>query len=867
MKLLFSFFLFLTLGFFLSASPVWKASFEQRNFVERGNASDKTKSYFKGEFPFDWHEDFTHWTKGRATSQILEENGSKFVRICVEKNPVQFSFRKISGCVDGKFYLFRVSMRCSIPGGWRAFLRLGAPPYSALTPQVLFPVTQREWVEIAVPVRFSWKTNVGYNMIFYTGGTGVIDIRDFRIEPFEPEKQLRLPPANAQNYLRNSRLPFGLQTGWTIATTSFGTAEPSGENGPSGERALKLKAGKNAQITVASEPFCVPDPEREYTVSFSFRGSSPLWAGVLSGRTSLVKEKELSPSREWKRCSFDFKASEFNTGCVLSFRTRGVAELDAFRVAPKGETEYRSRGECELAFTLPQSDASEARVQFHDEPALLQWKITGKSQGTEVRFKVENLYRETKELPAASASSGTLNYDLFPNRPYGQFRIEGQVYRNGKAVSPVNEFIVTRVRRPVFWGKDAPESPFGTHLSQVSGTVAAVKAGGVNWCRIHDGSLQLTGWYFLEPAKGKWRFRDAEIALYRKWKMGIFGQLGTTPVWASWKGRTGEKHSDYFDAFYVPVDHAEFARYVETVVGRYRNDIREWFIWNEPWLSGFFHRTYNHKTKTFDQIPEAGKLFAELSKTAYLAAKKVNPEVLISGFNCNVNPQWGRDVYKAGGYDFCDEVDYHHYGALSGGPGDSADKYWKNSFQGILEARGKIGKPVINSEASPNNGATTMANVRPVSGLAKHSIVWRNQEEYNTSSETLVRFLTAHLTGGVKRVFLYSAHTAYNFSVGGSFQTLVGSDGYPLPELAAHSALALRIEGKKFQRYQKKGDLLLAIFSDGSRTTAIKLSGSNLTPAGDGIRAFDLYGNPLTLPLRNYPGIVDLDYLAGTDVL
>ena len=60
MKLLFSFFLFLTLGFFLSASPVWKASFEQRNFVERGNASDKTKSYFKGEFPFDWHEDFTH---------------------------------------------------------------------------------------------------------------------------------------------------------------------------------------------------------------------------------------------------------------------------------------------------------------------------------------------------------------------------------------------------------------------------------------------------------------------------------------------------------------------------------------------------------------------------------------------------------------------------------------------------------------------------------------------------------------------------------------------------------------------------------------------------------------------------------------
>ena len=145
----------------------------------------------------------------------------------------------------------------------------------------------------------------------------------------------------------------------------------------------------------------------------------------------------------------------------------------------------------------------------------------------------------------------------------------------------------------------------------------------------------------------------------------------------------------------------------------------------------------------------------------------------------------------------------------------------------------------------------------------KHSIVWRNQEEFNTSSETLVRFLTAHLTGGVKRVFLYSAHAAYNFSIGGSLQTLVGSDGYPLPELAAHSALALRVEGRKFLRYLKEGDLLFALFSDGRRTTAIKLSGSNIDLAGKEIRAFDLYGNPLTLPLRNHPGIVYLEGYAA----
>ncbi len=49
--------------------------------------------------------------------------------------------------------------------------------------------------------------------------------------------------------------------------------------------------------------------------------------------------------------------------------------------------------------------------------------------------------------------------------PYGQFRIEIQAFRNGKAVSVVNKMVVTRLPHPLYLGKDAPDSPFGIHTN------------------------------------------------------------------------------------------------------------------------------------------------------------------------------------------------------------------------------------------------------------------------------------------------------------------------------------------------------------------------------------------------------------------
>ena len=87
---------------------------------------------------------------------------------------------------------------------------------------------------------------------------------------------------------------------------------------------------------------------------------------------------------------------------------------------------------------------------------------------------------------------------------------------------------MTRLERPLYWGKDAPDSPFGVHVLSADGSLKAVKAAGVNWARLHDAGAPITsggtGW---SPKKGKWIFRDDDIMAYRRNQIKVFGQFGT----------------------------------------------------------------------------------------------------------------------------------------------------------------------------------------------------------------------------------------------------------------------------------------------------------------------------------------------------
>ena len=354
-------------------------------------------------------------------------------------------------------------------------------------------------------------------------------------------------------------------------------------------------------------------------------------------------------------------------------------------------------------FFFRPTDLSPARIQLEDEKPLLNYDLTGNAEDVIVKSRVTDLYGKSFTLPDVKGKRGTLRYLPETGKPYGQFRIEAQAFRNGKAVSVVNEMVVTRLPRPVHEGKDAPESPFGIHMNLKETSIRAMKAGGFNWVRLHDGSRHLSCWYFVEPEKGKWHFADREIQAFRKNHILLYGQLGGSPAWASDVKNLPGFWNSYAKVYFTPLPEHEpdFARYCETMTRRYKGIIDDWFIWNEPWLPLFFHRSYDtakRQYRTYGSLRDNAEAYARLSKLACLGAKKGNPDCRITAFSSSrgSTPAWNAALYAAGGYSFCDEIDYHtyHQNAAAGFPGDGLEETLRLSFREVLRKEGRIRKPV-----------------------------------------------------------------------------------------------------------------------------------------------------------------------------
>ena len=169
----------------------------------------------------------------------------------------------------------------------------------------------------------------------------------------------------------------------------------------------------------------------------------------------------------------------------------------------------------EVSLGLPRSEASAARIQFADDKPIVDFAVSGIApDGAVLKVKVVNLYGEEKALPDVKLDDqpiqrGQFHIDVFPDRPFGQFRVEAHVEDSaGKVISTFNELIVTRLRRPRHWGEDAPDSPFGTHMNAIERQLNFAKAIGINWVRLHDaGGPEFIDWAFVEPSKGQWVFR------------------------------------------------------------------------------------------------------------------------------------------------------------------------------------------------------------------------------------------------------------------------------------------------------------------------------------------------------------------------
>jgi hypothetical protein len=210
------------------------------------------------------------------------------------------------------------------------------------------------------------------------------------------------------------------------------------------------------------------------------------------------------------------------------------------------------------------------------------------------------------------------------------------------------------IRRPAnFYGVNI-DAPYPVEeRSNYPKLVQALKDSGA-------GSVRMSiGWRYVEPRKGDrlWTPTDTALAALPK-NVDILMLMLSTPDWAS--GVDAAKSVGWFDT-YMPKNYDDWGNFFYDSVKRYRGRVKYWEVWNEENGVDFFR-----------PMPDP-KAYVRLLKTAYIAAKKADPEckVVLGGMQMNgvianpwspvKTPNFLEDVYKAGGGPYFDICNTHPY--------------------------------------------------------------------------------------------------------------------------------------------------------------------------------------------------------------
>jgi hypothetical protein len=492
------------------------------------------------------------------------------------------------------------------------------------------------------------------------------------------------------------------------------------------------------------------------------------------------------------------------------------------------------------------------RIHFEDEPAIVRYAVTGKASEAVLRAKVVDAFGKEAALPSvklgeSALSEGELKYDILPNTPYGAMRLEAWVEDGaGKAISPVNELVMTRLRRPRYWGKDAPASPFGGHILPTSQNILLAKAAGTNWTRLHDAGATLMRWFTLESEKGKWNFGDEGIERYRKANLKILGVLQTTPRWAA-VATSPAKAGTYYAGYFLPKELSDWKNYVRTVTQRYKGTIDTYDVWNEPWGGGYLNIRFDADKGGKSQFvkPDSPTQIVEymkLQRAAYETIKEVDPnlKVLVDASNSS---WWPRQA-ELGASQLSEIYAFHDYpGALLGYPGDPVADKIRGKWEFLQKSGAPPKRPLWMTEGSP-------VPDKLFSGIYRHTLPYKNEENVVDTANRVARYMLTLLGGDVERMFLYSyGNYRYFGNETQRWAVNVMEDGYPHPSIAAHSTFCWLIEDTRHTKTLQLAEGVYAYLFEGQGRGVAVLStapkfAAYTPPQATGIQTLNLFGNP-----------------------
>lgn len=853
------------------------------DFGQAGLAPQEQKSErVSGTLPAPW-QDNSEWAKVWVSYQPLTEGGKQFQRVTISqlqdgRAQVTHPLPDVAG---DKFYTLELTVRGTPELDFDMGVRQRGAPYEYFweTSTTL----SAQWRDLSYQFQLS-KNDQPIGLWLQTASPGHFDLARIRLVEMTRDDLLKqiaaqYPTGEPRNLLRLTRFPLGLPSGWWMSSETPVTAEAE-TVGPTRFPALHIQAGQPFQLY--SAPFSVPFAGEEHVASFYIKGHGTgrcvVWA---DGRELASKDLALTAGTDWQRVEIPFTPVLLTKAYALRFEGTGEFWLDALQIEAGAIAKpYAPQLQCEVAL----ASTSSVNIQFEDAPTV-QYVVTGADaqaapDGAVLRATVSNLYGETVSRPAIKLRtyrihSGQLTYAAFPQHPLGAFRIEAWVEdTRGQRISPYDEIVINRLHRPHYWMQDAPNSPFGTHMLSTSRNILLAKAIGVNWTRLHDAGLEYIGWKYLEPEKGKWSFRDAEINRYRQYGMKILGELSTAPYWASYFQKP---HDSYYDQFFQPKNLDDYANYVRVVIGHYKGVIDSYEVWNEPWNHEWWGVAYDATNTSISHgyrtsaNPQAD--FAHLMQTAYTNAKGVDPTLTIAGFNTTTSPpgtgnhgghDWTQGILDSGGLNACDIISYHQYmSSDAGSPGDEVETGFKTATGPIVDKIGKLPKPVWLSEGSSLYGMGRSA------GFYNHVLTTPNADALTRAGDRLCRFEIALLGQGVRKTFLYSMASHGFFGEPNEWGIIVNPDGTLHPSGVALSALTWQLEDTTFARRIALTNGVYAYLFQGNRRAVAAIipheARDYKLPTNRRLTLTDLWGNPLaggttlgtTVVYAATPGTVD----------
>lgn len=198
--------------------------------------------------------------------------------------------------------------------------------------------------------------------------------------------------------------------------------------------------------------------------------------------------------------------------------------------------------------------------------------------------------------------------------------------------------------------------------------VSLMKEAGIGWVRMDF------LWEDIEPEAGQFNFAkyDAIVEILSGNGIQILGLLDYSVGWASSCGNWN----------CPPLDNQLFVRYVKQVIGRYKDKIKYWEVWNEPDSSTYWSKQ--------DRL----RSYCILLKEVYLAAKKIDPACKIlngglAGGLASVN-----NLYDSGGKGYFDILNIHFFESpLHPGAIKAVAAYPKLAYK-VMSRNGDSGKKI-----------------------------------------------------------------------------------------------------------------------------------------------------------------------------